>query len=99
MKPLFIAAVLLFAFSAAPCVAQEEPMFDNWIATALWPEFKRTPEMIDNCALRISHETTFDASTGWPAYCVDFRDTEPVVSRVAELTRGIAAQPKKARAK
>ncbi len=55
------------------------------VTKAVWSTFKRTPHMIDSCALKLAHDIEIDRYRGWPAYCNDFEHTSIVSNRVKEL--------------
>ena len=78
---------LFVLVGASPSLAQEpSPKWDS-ITEAVWLTFKDSPNMIDNCALKITYNIKFDTHTEWPAYCNDFRETSVVRARVKEARR------------
>jgi len=87
-KIKFILICVIFPFFAN---AQEpDPNWDS-IAKAIWPTFRSTPHMIDNCALKIAHAVEIDRHSGWPAYCNNYEKTSVVVDRVTELRKMISS--------
>lgn len=80
IKFIFICAI----FSVSANAQEPDPAWDR-ITKEIWPTFKSTPHMIDNCALKIAHNVEIDRYSGWPAYCNNYEKTSVVVNRVAEL--------------
>ena len=57
----------------------------------LFNHFKNSPNMIDQCALKLVHKIKFDTYRDWPALCNEFRDTYVVRDRVKELEKVLEA--------
>jgi hypothetical protein len=85
MHGILLLSWMLCSFNIAQA-ANPDPNWDT-VTKMVWLSFQGSPNMIDRCALKIAHGVSFDSRTAWPAYCNNFKDTEPVQKRVDEIKR------------
>lgn len=89
-----IAVFLAIALNFSYAIAQPNDIDPNWdrVTRAVWSSFRSSPDMVDNCALKIAHDITFNPKQAWPAYCNDFRETPVVQERVAWMKNELSSR-------